>query len=247
MDDVPLSPDLPQEDELALASMGALSFFNCFYFPKDISKVFAEAVLFHGVPQEAVSRWSDDFHYYLAKLSILHGGRRLLLKNPAHSARIPMLSSLFPTARFIHVHRDPRDVIPSTRKLYRTMLERVALQDFDMTAVERHIEWSYPVLMDALFGGLKALPAERHIDVAYDDLVREPLSVVQSIYQAFGLSGFGRCRESMQSMVLNRVHTVSKVDVSDAAFGERMATVAEKYRGRLGYGLTNRSLESQPC
>src|SRR3954468_3369258 len=37
MDDMRLDPGLPQEEELALATMGAPSFFNCLYFPREMS------------------------------------------------------------------------------------------------------------------------------------------------------------------------------------------------------------------
>ena len=108
MDDVRLDPESPQEEELALATMGAPSFFNCVYFPKQMTSVFAEEVLFAGVDHETVQLWRDALRYYLAKLAALNPGRRLLLKNPAHSARIPQPLALFPGAKFIHIHRDRR-------------------------------------------------------------------------------------------------------------------------------------------
>src|SRR5262249_32273555 len=52
MDDVPIRPGLPQEEELALAAMAAPSFWNCLYFPREMSGIFAREVLFEGVGPE---------------------------------------------------------------------------------------------------------------------------------------------------------------------------------------------------
>ena len=54
MDDVRIDPESPQEEELALATMGAPSFFNCIYFPKEMTSVFAEEVLFAGADDKTL-------------------------------------------------------------------------------------------------------------------------------------------------------------------------------------------------
>jgi hypothetical protein len=182
-----------------------------------------------------VARWRADLQYYLAKLSVFHSHRRLLLKNPAHSARLEELQAIFPGAAFIHIHRDPADVLPSTRKLYRTMLPLVALQDYDMTMVERHIASAYPALMDALFRGLATLPARQVVEVAYDDLVRAPLETIERIYQELDLKGFGEARAAMQSLVPSAGNAQREVHAEDAAFGKAMTARLAPYRGRLGY------------
>src|SRR5205807_1460630 len=109
-------------------------------------------------------------------------GQRLLLKNPAHSARLSRLRALFPGAKFIHIHRDPLDVVQSTRKLYRTVLPLLALQSYDLDAVEAHIIAFYRQLMDRLFAGLADLPAGDVAEVRYADLTRDPLATLQSLY-----------------------------------------------------------------
>jgi hypothetical protein len=232
MDDVPLSADLPQEDEVALAAMGAPSFFNCFYFPSQMSKIFAEEVLGRGISAGRIAVWRDSLRCYLAKVSIAAGGRQLLIKNPAHSARIAQLSAMFPDARFIHVHRDPGEVLMSTRKLYRTMLPLVAFQDYQLTDVERHIAWSYPALMDSLIDGLQTLPPSAWVDVAYDDLVRSPLDVAERVYSELGLAGFEQSRNAMQT-IATRGRSALPPDAGDQAFAERTSAIASTYRARL--------------
>ena len=141
MDDVRLDSDLPQEEELALATMGAPSFFNCIYFPKRMTSVFAQDVLFAGA-DKSLSIWRG-FAITWRNCQRLTC-RRLLLKNPAHSARIPLLLALFPGAKFIHIHREPSAVFHSMRNFYHRMLPILALQGYRPADIDGLILWAYP-------------------------------------------------------------------------------------------------------
>jgi hypothetical protein len=190
MDEVPLRSDLPQEEEVALGTMAAPSFFNCLYFPRELPRIFSREVLFEGIEERLLLRWRDALRYYLGKLQLLHPGRRLLLKNPANSARVTELRLLFPGAKFIHIHRAPHAVLGSTRKLFQRMLPLVALQDYDPDAIDQHIVSAYPRLMDRLFSGLSALPAGHVVELRFDDLLRDPLQEIGRIYRELDLDGF---------------------------------------------------------
>ena len=235
MDDLPLSPDLPQEDEIALATMGAPSFFNCFYFPHAISDVFAREVLFEGGHPRDVARWRRCLHYYLAKLAWLHPGRRLLLKNPAHSARIEELRKLFPDAKFVHMHRDPLAVVASTRKLYRNMLPLVALQRYDQAAVDRHIVWAYKRLMDRLLHDLANVPKDDVVQLSHRELASDPMAAVESVYTRLRLPGFARARPAMAEFAHAHQHAAAAADAADRQLADDHRLELEPYRIRLGY------------
>jgi hypothetical protein len=198
MDDMPLRPDLPQEDEIALAVMGALSFFNCFYFPADLRETFATEVLFDNASTEQIDHWTRSVRTYLGKIAALYPGRRLLVKNPAHSARIPRLREMFPGAKFIHIIRNPADVATSTRKLYLRMLPVVALQQYDASYIDAHVAWSYPELMRRLQDGLQALPHEDFVEIGYAELVQNPLGVLEAVYDRLRLPRFELAVPSFQ-------------------------------------------------
>ena len=68
---------------------------------------------FRGAPAVAVAAWRNAFDLMLRKLSLRCGGRRLLLKSPVHTARVPLLLQLFPEAQFVYIHRDPLAVLQS--------------------------------------------------------------------------------------------------------------------------------------
>ena len=77
---------------------GCPSFMNCFYFPNDLGRIFAANVLFDD-DSEAAGRWRQSFVYFLSKLLVQNPGKRLMLKSPADSARIPAIRGLFPCAK----------------------------------------------------------------------------------------------------------------------------------------------------
>jgi len=235
MDDMRLDPELPQEEELALATMGAPSFLNCLYFPKQMSKVFAEQVLFTGADDETLKFWRDALIYYLAKLAALNPGRRLLLKNPAHSARIRHLRALFPGAKFIHIHRHPWAVFHSTRKLYRSMLPRCALQEYRPADIDDHILWSYPELMNRLLDGLAELPSGHVAVVRYDDLAADPTGTVSRVYRGLDLGDFERVKSSIQAYAAEHLHGSSPAPDIDRQIASRLASHWGAVCTRLGY------------
>ena len=51
MDDVSIHLDSPQEEELALANMNRLSFFNSFYFPRKLMEHYREGVLLEDISE----------------------------------------------------------------------------------------------------------------------------------------------------------------------------------------------------
>jgi len=235
MDDVRLDPELPQEEELALATMGAPSFFNCLYFPRQMTRVFAEEVLFAGADDETLRSWGDALRYYLAKLAALNAGRRLLLKDPAHSARIPHLRALFPGAKFIHIHRHPSAVFLSTRKLYHRMLPLYAFQDYRPAEIDDHILWAYPQLMNRLLDALAELPPKHVTVVRYDELTADPTNTVGRIYRDLDLGDFDRVKPSIRAYAGAHTHGSPPVPKIDRQIASRLAFHWGAVGARLGY------------
>lgn len=235
MDYVRLDPESPQEEELALATMGAPSFFNCIYFPQRMTSVFAKEVLFAGADDETLRLWRDALRYYLAKLAALNPGRRLLLKDPAHSARIPQLLALFPGSKFIHIHRDPSAVFHSMRRLYHRMLPLLALQDYRPADVDSHILWAYPEVMSRLLDSLAELPPAHAISVRYDELVADPAGTVKRIYRDLNLGDFERVKCAIEAYADEHLHGMSPMPILDQQTASRLAFEWGPMYTRLGY------------
>lgn len=82
-------------------------------------------------------------------------------KTPWYSLKVLELAKVFPTAKFIHIHRDARDVLISMkdRGWYGRSIWRLSAY------------WKW--MTDEAMKG-RALGPSRYIEVAYEDLVRQP-------------------------------------------------------------------------
>lgn len=246
MDDVPLRPELPQEEEVALAAMDGPSFLNCLYFPREMNRIFREEVLFEGESARRVKKWQRAYLYYLRKLSLRYPNRRLVLKNPANSARIPLLREMFPGAKFVHIHRDPYEVIASTSRLYQRMLDEVALQPYRREDLNEHVAWAYSRVMDVLLRDLEALPDSDRVEIGYSDLVDRPGDTLRLVYESLGLGFDGSHRRRIDAfMTATPVRPAPPVNLSDDLVQSILARCATLFP-RLGYS-PDRSARTAPA
>jgi omega-hydroxy-beta-dihydromenaquinone-9 sulfotransferase len=190
IDNIPLAFDAPQEDEFAIAGLSPLSFLHTFSFPRQASDLFGKAVLFHKLPEIARRGWCDMYLRLLRKITWIRGGRRLVIKNCAHSARIQTLLELFPDAKFIHIHRNPYEVFVSTMHMHTTVLPRSQLQDIALDQIEANVLGFYSRLMEQFLADKPLIPERNLIEIRYEDLERAPLAQLEGIYEALGLPGF---------------------------------------------------------
>ena len=198
MDEVPVSVDAPWEEEMALASTGMLSFYHVSFFPKHIEKIFDRAVMLKGGDPNLVAEWRRQYLAFLSKVQFAQSNKQLLLKNPANTARIPLLQAMFPGARFIHIHRNPYKVFASTIHLYLSVQREWGLQSPNRNRVVQHILRSYPLLMAAWIRDRDGLGAGHFTELSFSELQGRPLKTLQDIYTALGLDGFDAAQPYFQ-------------------------------------------------
>jgi hypothetical protein len=199
VDSLPVRPDSPQEDEIALANMQPLSFYHGIYFPRRLEERFRQGVFFDGCGVEAIARWRRRHVLFLEKLALLQPGRRLLIKNPVYSARIAMLREIWPEAKFIHVYRNPYRVFASTRTFYARLLQEFALQRFERAGIDELILEVYPRMMGRLLEDAAALPEAAYAEIRFESFVRNPLGELSRVYQTLGLDGFDAARPRFEA------------------------------------------------
>lgn len=186
MDAMPVSSDMPMEEDMALAAMGAPSFFNCLYFPRNLTEHFSTNVLFAPGGEQDAARHAA-LKWFSRKLSAVHPDQRLVLKSPGNSTNIASIRRTFPNAKFIHIYRHPEAVITSTCKMYRALLPLLALQTYRLEEIEAHVERTYPEVMERLLHGAADLPEGDLAKVKYEDLLGDPLSIVTGVYRDLNL------------------------------------------------------------
>jgi len=191
MDDLPLSADTPQEDELALSNLTEASLYHFFGCPSAARRLFDATVLFEGADAPTREAWRAVYLRLLRVATEISGGRRLVLKSPTHTARIPELLAMFPGARFIHIHRDPYPVYDSTRQLWERVLAVTTVQRPDPVEMERNIIYFYQRMMERYFIDRTLIPSGHLAEVGQTELAGDPMGTMRRLYAELSLGGFG--------------------------------------------------------
>ncbi len=206
IDNVPVTPRSPQEDEIALASMTDQSYYHGLYFPRHLRESIGKNLFFDDASPADRERWAATVRYFLEKVSRLGKHRRLLLKNPLYTAHIPLLREMFPGARFIHIHRHPREVIRSTRNFYRKLLPWLALQQFSPDGIDDIIFEIYDRMMRKLAADTADIPPDRFLEIPFRDLEADPMPVLESLFSRLEIAGWEESAEPMAAYLRSIRH-----------------------------------------
>ena len=179
-----LDPDEPEEDFMLLRL------------------AFASWVILveHHVP--AYGRWLAEAGsrnaYGLHRLALQHltwqrrqrdplGQRRWLLKMPFHLMELEVLLETYPDAVFIQTHREPVQFMGS----WNSMVERVRSITTEPRPTHETGAEQLALMSGMLNGAIRFRASrpeldDRWVDVRYDDLVADPMTIVTDIYARFG-------------------------------------------------------------
>lgn len=235
IDNIPVTPTSPQEDEIAIANMTDLSFYHGIYFPKAFSEFLSRGLFFDGCPEEDIARWKQRFTYLLRKLSEYQDRKTLLIKNPVYTARLSMLRAMFPAAKFVHIRRNPYEVFVSMRNFYNKLFAEFALQSYAHVDIDEAIFGVYERMMDALERDAAGLSAPQFIDLAYEDLDRDAIGTLEKIHQALELPGFVDARPQFEAYLASvRAFEKNRFSYSDEA-AQKVEKRLGRFIGRWGY------------
>ncbi len=209
VDDVAVTPQSPQEDEIPVANMQPLSVFHALYFPRRFRQNFEKGVLFSGATEQEIRRWKRCVRFFLAKVAAHQGRQPLLVKNPVYTARVGRIREMWPEARFIHIYRNPYTVYRSTTHYFEKMLSKLALQPYSVDAVEPVVLDSYPRMLDRLYRDTDDLPEDQFAEVRFEDLEAQPLDELERLYRQLDLPGWEAARPVTENY-LGRVADYSK-------------------------------------
>jgi Sulfotransferase family len=174
-------------------------------------------------------------HAVVMPYSQKQGKQRWAEKTPRNILVIDMLFTLFPTAQFIHMIRDPRDAFCSVRERAAKTTPRWATKTPRGTAAE----WCRGIDCGLAW---REHP-ERYREVRYEELVSQPEATLRSLFAFLG--------EPWSASVLESNPTFStsvgrwRSELSAAEVAEIEAVAGETMRA-LGYPLSTASLSSTP-
>ncbi len=222
MDNIKLSGELPQEEEYALGNVSPYCFYHGWYFPKNMRRYFNQFILFESSTQ-IQQEWCEAYLRILKKATFEMNGKRLILKNPANTARIKIILRMFPEAKFIHIYRNPYLVFISTKNLYRQLLSILSLQKIDDREIEENILWFYRQTMSKFFREKQLIPQENLIEIKYEDFIANPSNTLENIYKKFHLTEFSEQKTNFvryiatQSKYQNNQYYLSQEDIDKVA------------------------------
>lgn len=190
IDNIPLSMDAPQEESFGLASMSPCASLHVYALPRRAPEIFDKYALLNGLSPDELREWTDAYLTLLRKATLHAGGKRLVLKDPTNTGRIPALLALFPNAKFIHIYRNPYRVFPSMVGVYKVALPRLQLQDIDGAQIEALVLRFYEQLMRKFLAEKSLIPTGNFVEVRYEDLETDPMAELRRVYGSLGLPGF---------------------------------------------------------
>lgn len=216
MDKIKVDIDGPYEEEAGISVITQWSFFHCFHFARNAEEQYLKSIHFENLTKEEKTEWKNNYLKFMKAVTFANDGKRLLLKNPANTARIPTLLELFPNAVFIHIYRNPYKVYLSTIKMRNRVLNKLALQNASKEEIEKQVIENYKRLMKSYFKQKALIPKGNLIEIRYEDLVKDPITQVRQIYSKLQLLGFENALPGMlkylekQKDYKTNVYTIDK-------------------------------------
>lgn len=222
MDNVSLGADLPQEEEMAMANISPHSFYVGLYFPNRMPELFTRYVLFEGLTPREHAEWKQAYLSLLKKVAYVNPGKRLVLKSPTNTGRIPQLLELFPDAKFIYLHRDPFRVFKSTMHLFETTFDLVGFQHPPKEQIERYVHDFFPRLVEKYETDKALIPKGNLVEIPYDTLSGDALRTLASAYESLSLPGWDAAKPHIAAYLDSQAGYEKNVFRMDRATVERI-------------------------
>ena len=235
MDNVPVGVDRPQEDEFAFANLGMGTHYVTLAWPRhgpqDMD--YLDLVTLSAQDRE---EWEQGFLWFMKRLS-LKQKKRLVMKSPAHTARIKTLLKLFPNARFVHISRNPLAIYPSTVKLWKALDSVQGLQNpaNDDPWMEEFVFTVFDTVFERYEEDRHLIPKGHIAEVRYEDLAQKPEKILKDVYRQLGLGGYARAKEAVDAYLSAQgTYTPNVFELSD----EMREKIVQRWAGyidRFGY------------
>jgi omega-hydroxy-beta-dihydromenaquinone-9 sulfotransferase len=210
MDNMPAGLEHPWEDEFALLNLGMPSLYHLIAFPS--RKANRKFVDLSALSTRQKRHWQETLTTFMKRVAYRRPGR-IVLKTPAHTARIPLLLGAFPNARFIHMVRNPYDVFPSMVNLWRQVCTLFSLEPLDESGLEDLVLDIGELLYRRFEDHRDLIPAEHYAEIRFEDLVADQLGTLEQTYAKVGLGSFKPAKnpvrnylEKTQDYRRNRFH-----------------------------------------
>jgi hypothetical protein len=187
-DNMAMGVHKPQEDEFALCALTGRNWLMAGAFPRR-SGYYGRYLTLREASAGEAAEWKSALAGLVQKLSFKYG-KPLVLKSPGHTCRIRLLLELFPEAKFVHIHRNPFDVLRSTMHMVRTLRPWWALQRPDYGGLEVHTLRQYREAVEVFFEERELIPKGHLHEMRFEALEADPIGQLRAMYEALSLPDF---------------------------------------------------------
>jgi hypothetical protein len=234
MDNMAAGWDRPMEDEFALENLGVPTPYLSMMFPNRGAK-YPEYLSLQELSEKERDRWKEELMQFCRRLTY-DDGRRIVIKSPAHTARVRTLLEMFPNAKFIHLSRDPYALYFSTVSLWRSLNEMEGLQ------AVRDDSWVGPYVIESLQRMYQAYWADRSllgpdqlVELRYEDLIDDPKREVRELYDRLALGDFSRVEAALDKHLAAVKNYRTNRHPTDDATRDLVRTAWADYFEEFGY------------
>jgi len=238
MDNMEAGWTRPMEDEFALQNLGIPSPYLAMMFPNH-GQAYVDYLTLRDLNCRRRQQWKAALLRFCQRLSRIDD-RRLVLKSPTHTARIRTILEVFPEAQFIHVSREPNAMFRSTVDLWRTLSSEMGLQVMrDDQWIERYVLETLPLMYGAYLEDRELLPPGQLAEVRYEDLARDPVTVIRGIYGALAIGNIDAVEAATKEYLLHLGNYQTNVHCAVDTWNEVIADQWATYSRTFGYDQSN--------
>ena len=233
-DDVPVGFDRPQEEEFGMLMLGEGTPYLTHAWPR-FGPADTEYLELDGISERERKRWADAYMWFYRRLALRHGKKPLVMKTPANAARLKLLTELFPDARYVYLSRNPLAVFPSTVKLWRALYSTQGLHNPPELDgwLDDYVIDMFARLTEAYERDKHLIPADRLVELRYEDLIKDPIATLRDIYEKLDIGDFSAAEAPMQAYLdAQKEHRVSEYELPPELkqkVVERLAPYIDRY------------------
>ncbi len=189
-DNVLLSPELPQEEGIALSNINSFGFYNFFYFPRDWKAFYDLYISGDSSSPAALKAYGKQYKKLIAQALIEYNRKEFISKFPPNTGAVKHLLEMFPEAKFIYIYRNPCYVFQSTVNFFKTTHDALMLQSFSHKDFEEMVFELYERIIRDYENQKALIPPHHLVEIRYEDFEMNPLDGLRNIYDSLSLSGF---------------------------------------------------------
>lgn len=186
MDKMAVSWDSPQEEEFGMELMNGYTSVG-FLFAPHARKMILEKYILLNSPI-ARKKWQKAHLKFAKKIQSIHKGKTLVFKSPSNTAKMLEILEIYPDAKFIHIVRNPKDVIPSTLHLYQRILPEFSLQNETNFDLNSYVYDYYSQVMEKFLKNKGQLNKNQFFELKYEDFIQQPIQLLENTFNQLEIS-----------------------------------------------------------